>query len=589
MTTPENPRSCELRLAHFGMFIHWGIYAVPGGRWQGRETPYLGEWLQPYFRIPNAEYAKFAEVFNPVHFDADAWVKLARDAGMKYLVFTAKHHDGFAMYHSRVNRFNIVDATPFKRDVLREISDACARHGIRLGIYYSHHLDWADPDGGDPGPENPLNCNCMSWGNNWDFPDRSRKDFSRYFYGKALPQLRELLTEYGPICELWCDCPHQILPEYSRAVRDLVRELQPDCLINSRVGNGCGDFGSLGDNQTLTAGLDRLVESPGTLNDTWGFKYDDHHWKTPEEVIEKLVSLTDKGANYLLNVGPMPDGRLTPETVDILTRVGAWYRRNSDGIYGCEGSPFPQNLGWAYCTRNGNTLNFFLRRPAETIRLAGLSTAPVAADCPVQSHADGSLTLRPDRNRQTGYLPLLRLRFAEPPRILPGLRLQNGELDLAPGQARLIHHPPEPVVDDGGTAAPPENPNMPPDNETEHSLLTGDGLLTWWHHDYDAVEWTFELDPGTYECWILTQKADHSRTWNSSRIVEVALGDDIRRVPLAADELPYSPYFPQVRSRAGVFTLTAPFRGTFRLRTLAAGDRGARLMALAGVTFRQLS
>lgn len=584
---PDRARHSELRFAHFGMFIHWGIYSVPGGLWQGEETPHLGEWLQPYFRIPNAEYAKFAADFNPVHFDADAWVALAKAAGMKYLVFTAKHHDGFAMYHSRVNRFNIVDATPFKRDVLRELADACARHGLQLGIYYSHHLDWADPDGGDPGPDCPLNCNCMSWGNDWDFPDCEKKDFARYFHGKALPQLRELMTNYGPICELWCDCPLNIKPEYSRAIRDLVRELQPDCLINSRIGNGCGDFGSLGDNQALTAKLDKLVESPGTLNDTWGFKHRDHNWKKPEEVIEQLVSLTDKGANYLLNVGPMPDGRLTQETIAILNRVGEWYRRNGDGIFGSEANPFPQNLGWAYCTQKDHTLNFFLRRPATSIRLAGLEAAPVAADCPVEIGDGGTLTLFPDPARQSGFLPLLRLNFAAPPRIRPELRLQNDELALAPARGTLIHGRP----DTGDAVTQPEKLDVAgmTIDQGEHSVLTGAGLLACWHHPHDAIEWDLELEPGTYECRILTQKADHSRTWNSSRIVEVTLGDAVCRTPLADDELPHSPYFPQVLSRAGQFTFAAPFRGKLRLRTLAVGDEGARLMSLGGVTLRKLS
>lgn len=253
--------------ARFGAFIHWGLYALPGGVWKGETMEYIGEWLQARFRIPNAEYAALAEQFNPTAFDAEEIVRRFRDAGIRYVVFTAKHHDGFAMYHSRVSRFNIVDATPFRRDPLAELAAACRKFGLRFGIYYSHCLDWHEKDGGDPGPDAPKNKG-MSWGNDWDFPDRKAKDFDTYFREKAIPQLTELLSRYGEISLLWLDCPITIRPKHALEIRTLVDKLQPECLINSRIGCGMQDFDSLGDNLFPVDGGETPVESAATLNDT---------------------------------------------------------------------------------------------------------------------------------------------------------------------------------------------------------------------------------------------------------------------------------------------------------------------------------
>lgn len=238
--------------ARFGMFIHWGLYSIPGGIWCGREMSYIGEWLQACFRIPNREYGALAARFNPERFDAEQWCRTARDAGMRYLVFSAKHHDGFAMYRSRVDSYNVADATPFGRDPLAELAAACPKYGLKLGIYYSQDLDWHHPDGGDPGPESPKN-HGMSWGNDWDYPAHRGKRFRRYFEGKAIPQLTELLTGYGPVGIMWFDCPLTISREESGRIVELVRKLQPDCLINTRIGHGFGDYGSYGDNQLPAA------------------------------------------------------------------------------------------------------------------------------------------------------------------------------------------------------------------------------------------------------------------------------------------------------------------------------------------------
>lgn len=330
MENSDNAISPELaasrkwfREAQFGMMVHWGLYSMLGGEWRGERMTEIAEWVQQYFRIPNAEYHALAKGFNPMLFNADEWVQLVRDAGMKYLVVTSKHHEGFAMYKSKVSSFNIVDATPFGRDVIGELAEACRKHGIKLGLYYSQDLDWSDPDGGGY-TEGKTWCNGKGyWTNNWDFPDTAAKNFTRYFENKALPQVEEIVTQYGDLCLIWFDCAYTISKEQSRQLYNLVRKHQPGALINSRIGNNMGDYKSAGDNvipETDQGGI--LYESPATLNDTWGYKYFDDNWKSAEKVIAIKRHLKSIGANYLLNVGPDHLGRIPGPAIDILRAVG---------------------------------------------------------------------------------------------------------------------------------------------------------------------------------------------------------------------------------------------------------------------------
>lgn len=310
------------RDAKFGMMIHWGLYSLLGGEWRGRRMDYIGEWIQSKYEIPNAEYHQLARAFNPIYFDADEWVSVAQDAGMKYMVVTAKHHEGFAMYHSKVSPFNVVDATPFGRDVIGELAEACARKNMKLGLYYSQDLDWSEPNGG--GYLSPHdNHDGMGWTNYWDFPDNARKNYSECFENKIKPQVRELLTQYGDLCLIWFDTPKTISPAQSRELVDMVRTLQPNCLVNSRVGNGMGDYRSMGDNEIPDDfKSDGLYETPATLNDTWGYKSFDDNWKNAERVLQLKKHLNDRGLNYLLNVGPDHLGRIPAPAVDILRKVG---------------------------------------------------------------------------------------------------------------------------------------------------------------------------------------------------------------------------------------------------------------------------
>ena len=322
--------------AKYGMMAHWGLYSLLAGEWRGRRVKGYAEWIQSFMPIPNAEYEMLAKTFNPVYFNADEWIKLAKDSGMKYFVFTSKHHDGFAMFHSKADPFNVVDATPFGRDVVGELAEACYKHGLKFGLYYSQELDWHHFHGG--GYNQFIPCAGVSWDNSWDYPDRSKKDFSICYEEKIKPQVEELLTNYGDLCLMWFDVPHTISKEQSLELNRLVKHHQPDCLINSRIGNGAYDYVSLGDNEypenrpenlPQEGGEDNdidgfkyspydLYETAGTLNSSWGFKYFDQNWITEATIRARREKLNGMGINYLLNVGPDGLGRIPSFSQEVL-------------------------------------------------------------------------------------------------------------------------------------------------------------------------------------------------------------------------------------------------------------------------------
>jgi len=244
---------------------------------------------------------------------------------MKYFVFTSKHHDGFAMFHSRADKFNIADATPFGRDVVGELAEACYKYDLKLGLYYSQEQDWHEPHGGGYLPELTLAQNGVcSWTNDWDFPDNEHKDYSICYEGKIKAQVKEILTKYGDLAMIWFDNPKVITPEQSAELVAMVKHYQPDCLVNSRIGNGLGDIKSFNDNVvTDEFMLDGLYETPITLNNSWGYRAHDQNWKDAKAVIELKEHLNRRGVNLLLNVGPDGLGRFPAPAVQILREVGS--------------------------------------------------------------------------------------------------------------------------------------------------------------------------------------------------------------------------------------------------------------------------
>jgi alpha-L-fucosidase len=320
------------REAKYGLFIHWGLYAIPAGVWKGKAIRPSSEWIMAHARIPVAEYEGLAKEFNPVQFDAEHWVQLAQDAGMKYIVITAKHGDGFAMYHSAASLYNIYDATPFHRDPCKELADACARHGLKLGFYYSQSVDWHEP-GGE--------------GNSWDFGRDDAKDksgaFDHFLQTKVEPQVKELLTGYGPVCELFFDTPAMITPERGKRIEDVVRAAQPACLIDGRLGVP-GDYATMGDNGIPAANVGSDWETPGELNHNWGFDQNDSDYKSPSQVLATLFDVASKGGNYLLDVGPTAQGVFPVVAEQNLLAAGRWLKVNGEALYGAKLSPFGEGF-----------------------------------------------------------------------------------------------------------------------------------------------------------------------------------------------------------------------------------------------------
>jgi alpha-L-fucosidase len=319
------------------MFIHWGLYSIPAGIWKGEkmedggEGPTVAEWVMRRKEIPRSEYETLAEQFNPMKFDADSWVAIAKAAGMKYMIITAKHHDGFAMYDSAVDDFNIVKATPFKRDVIRELHSACKREGIAFGVYYSHSLDWrAGGDGGMKkyGPvSNPL---LPSFPN---YFDPAKASFDSYIENKSLKQVKEILKNYDNLCEIWFDTPLYIPPKYSMTFYKTVFDHQSTTLVTQRVGNDFGDIGTPGDNVIPEQADTSCWEGIATTNNSWGYNCYDEDWKSPQELLYWLVATCSKGGNFLLNVGPTSKGNIPRESVKSLMEVGNWLKINANAIY----------------------------------------------------------------------------------------------------------------------------------------------------------------------------------------------------------------------------------------------------------------
>ena len=319
----------------YGLFIHWGLYSILAGVYQGERAPYVAEWIMKNKKIPLEEYRKLAENFNPVDFDAADIVKKAKEWGMKYLVFTAKHHDGFAMYESQISGYNIMN-TPYGRDPLKDLAEECRKQDMILGIYYSQMQDWEDENG---------------WGNDWDFKPNEEKDFEKYFYQKVKPQVKELLTNYGDVGIMWFDTPYVMAKELCTELRDFVKEQQPECLVNGRIGYKLGDYRQMADNEIPVCSFRGDWETPMTLNDTWGFSEVDQNWKSAADVLGRLVNVVGKGGNLLLNIGPDKNGIVPAESCKVLDEVGQWLKVNGTSIYGCNSAlDFQYELPWGRMT-----------------------------------------------------------------------------------------------------------------------------------------------------------------------------------------------------------------------------------------------
>ena len=350
------------REARFGMFIHWGPYCIWGGVYHGHQQRRGGaEWIMNRCKIPVAEYQQAAATFNPVKYNAESWVLLAKEAGMKYIIITSKHHDGFAMFKSNASKFNIVDFTPYKKDVLDELAKACRKHDMKLGFYYSQAQDWNNPGGSVARKEmfegwaNPdsVKIDAYTAANNgyWDTAQQTRS-MADYIDQVAVPQVRELLTNYGDVAVIWWDTPTRMTDEFAEKLNAELSKY-PQVITNDRLKrpNYPGDYKTPEQRIPDPSELGAFDwETCMTMGSSWGYKSWDTNWKTTETLIRNLINIVSKGGNYLLNVGPNAEGEIPQQSIDGLKAIGQWMKVNGEAIYGTQRSPVDKPA-WGYITR----------------------------------------------------------------------------------------------------------------------------------------------------------------------------------------------------------------------------------------------
>ena len=411
---PETPAQKDQRMrwwrdARFGMFIHWGLYAVPAGEYKGQRSKDIGEWIMSWANIPRADYETFAAQFNPVKFDAARWVAIAKNAGMKYIVITSKHHEGFAMYDSAVSDYTIVKRTPWRKDPMAALAAEAKKAGLKFCFYYSI-MDWHHPSQyvDEPGKDPTAGSHQT----------KMKPGQKPVYVAYMKAQLKELVTKYDPAV-LWFDGEwvDWWTEEDGQDLYDYVRSLKPDIIINNRVGKGrkgmeglnkddrtyVGDFGTP-EQQIPANGIKGVDwESCMTMNDTWGYKSYDTNWKSTETIVRNVIDIASKGGNYLLNVGPTAQGEIPPASVERLEGVGRWMHVNGEAIYGTTASPFAEQLPFGRVTRKGSRLyvSVFDWPASGTITLPSWGAAPTKAwllatkaSVPVKTDASGvTLTL----------------------------------------------------------------------------------------------------------------------------------------------------------------------------------------------------
>lgn len=522
----QDQRMAWWREARFGLFIHWGLYAQPAGEWKGEQIPGISEWIMARAKIPVAEYEDLATTFNPVKYDAETWVKLAKEAGMKYIVITSKHHDGFAMFHSAASKYNIVDATPFDRDPLKELAEACEKHDIRLGFYYSQAQDWHEPGG--------TYWNIEQGEAHWD-PDLVREPLMNYINGKAVPQVKEILENYGGLDILWWDTPRGMTEEAALVLQE-VADQYPAMLTNNRLYRPWpGDF-STPEQHVPPTGLDYDWEVCMTMNTSWGYKHYDHNWKSFQTLIRMLVDIASKGGNLLLNVGPTAEGEIPGPSVERLQAMGKWMAVSGESIYGTEASPFFK-LPWGKCTcrktGDGTTLylHVFNWPENQLLRVPGISTKV------------GSVTLLAEGGQELSFRPegddlLIDLPAQAPDPVNTVLKVETtGKLEVKSNM---------PSLDGGNVVLPADFADIHNPGYGTHALLKGSGekaKITNWVDPRARLEWMFQTEKaGTYA--VMAQvKADDSSSLTIKIGEEMlesiiqATGSELREVSLGEIEI----------------------------------------------------
>lgn len=419
---PQDTKMEWWRDARFGMFIHFGVYAQFGGFYQGHpQKVNNGEWLMNRMKVPVQEYKDTAKYFNPKKFDANEWVRMAKNAGMKYIVITAKHHDGFALFKTNASKWNIVEHSAYGKDMIKPLADACKKQGLRFGIYYSQDQDWVNP-GGATGPRpmkqgwaNPdsarIDAYVKAHRGSWD-PAQQTKTFDEYFNEVSFPQMKELMTNYGTISVIFWDTPNLMKPEQAEQMMKMVKQYNPDVITNDRLIRKP----QYGDYKTPEKKIPSLAELDGkdwetnmTMNDTWGYRTDDHKWKSTAVLLHQLIDIASKGGNFLLNIGPKPDGTFPQESVDRLKEMGEWTKKYGVAVYGSHANPVG-DVDWGRITakddKKGTTLylSVFNWPDNGKLKLAGLTNKALTAQL-LGDFAKLTLTQSEDGSLEINGLP----------------------------------------------------------------------------------------------------------------------------------------------------------------------------------------
>lgn len=564
-TITQDERMQWWRDARFGMFIHWGLYCIPAGEWNGQEYPQIGEWIMKNAKIPVTEYEQLAKQFNPVKFDAKAFVSTAKSAGMKYITITSKHHDGFAMFKSTASKYNIVDATPYRKDVIKELADECHKQGIQICFYYSQSRDWHEPNGLD---------------NEWDFP--KERDFQKYLDEKVKPQLTELLTQYGPIGMIWFDTPMTISKDQAQQLKDLVRNLQPATIISGRLGGGVEtDYMSTGDNVIPATVVPGDWEVPATLNNTWGFKKNDHEWKSPESLTRLLFDIAAKGGNYLLNVGPTAEGLIPQESVDILAKVGEWMKTNSECIYGTQASPFKLEFKWGNITQKQGKLYLgIFNWPKEDFYLEGLKNKVKKAYL-LSDKQQKALPVKESYNKKTDHH---RLKI-ELPELAPDKNISVVVLEIegpASVETAICQQADQSILLPGisGTATKEGKP--------ADLKFTARGGGADWRDEAISLKWSFTVErAGTYVVDLVTTETGSHGTpvWQGGQKLKISCAGLKLETTITDERKEYnqrSQYWKLIHSSGGKIKFDKP--GTYELSLIPESFTENKI----GFTFKEI-
>lgn len=493
--------------AGLGMMVHFGVYSVLAGEYKGQSHPYCAEWIMPELRIPIKEYDEVAKTFNPVKFNADEWIKTAAEAGVRYIVFTTKHHEGFCNFKTDVSDYSLWNYQ--NRDIVLELRDACKKYGVRLGLYYSHCLDWHEKHGGGA-MKDPKECLDISPYNDWDFPDKSDYDFDKYLNEKSYPQVKELMDNYKPDI-LWFDCCWGITKDNAKKFYEIVKEGNPHCMTNSRLcelTNEYHDYRGMGDNQVAGKPTEDTTESIITLNGTWGYNKADNNWKSVEQVVKTWMKCASVNANLSINVGPKGDGSWPVETVDIFKGLAKWNKVNGEALHDVDAVNAPINCDDYVVTRKDNSLYLcFLEnvKDAEIVCLKSkIKSASVLGDLynvDIKQEYENNIFVTKINCDKDNKLSVVKLDFEGEIEFCQDLIERNNQIELKPLDGTLFA-------------------------KNNENRINDSGIVVDWYDTDDYITWDFYMrNRGEYKVTLITSAIEFYGEWKGGHKVFITLND----------------------------------------------------------------